>query len=248
MPPNFNPNPNPTNFNQNVVGQPNVAPIAGISPANQPINQQQNKLQPQNPLTQKLPFKKAYYKTLAKGSLITCKYLYWKHDPNPLILVTDVTPEYIRGVNLHYLTFKYVRSLLQTYCGKLQFSYRFIMHDSYIVNSFRTYKKIGISNISVLDCGVINSQLNVRRSFNPQEIKEIRKQIRANFQQQSNINAKEMSQNYINMINTHQDFQGLSKDMRQDGRRGFKQNDLLHNSLVDARIANGRIENPPAQQ
>lgn len=229
MPPNFKSN---LNQQQPVLGQQGnlQSPPAAKKPT---LNQ--------TPLNQKLPFKKAYYKTLAKGSLVTCKYLYWKHDPNPLILVTDVTPEYIRGVNLHYLTFKYVRSLLQYYCGKAHFSYKFIKHDRYIVNSFRTYKRAGISQINVLDCDVINQQLTLRRSFNPQEIKEIKRKIRESFRNETNINAKEMSQNYINMMKPNQGLQNQTNQMRQDGRFTFKPA-ANYNDLINATIAGGRIE------
>ena len=34
------------------------------------------------------------------------------HDPYPMVILTDIWPQYIRGVNLHYLTFPYVKKLI----------------------------------------------------------------------------------------------------------------------------------------
>ena len=173
-------------------------------------------------IQQQLPFRRVYYKTLQKGSLISCQYTFWKHDPNPLVVVTDVMSDKIRGVNLHYLTFNYVRTILSHYCGKPHFGYKFIMHDPYIVNAFRTYKRLGLRKVQMLDCDIINKELKVRRSFNPQEIKEIRKQLRQQLRQRVNPNAAELAQQYTEMISKTPGFEALPADMRQDGRRIFR--------------------------
>lgn len=169
----------------------------------------------------KLPFKRSYYKSLRKGSLISCEYSLWKHDPRPLILVTDVYANRIRGVNLHYLTFNYMKSLLKYYCGKDFMSYSFIKHDAYIINAFRTYKKSGLRKIQALDCDVILSQIGIRRSFNPQEIGEIRRQIKELLQQQMNPTAEQLSQQYTQIIGRDQSFRNNGNEI-QDGRRSFR--------------------------
>lgn len=190
-------------------------PVRGPQPIS-PANRQAARPQPQ----QQLPFRRVYYKTLQKGSLVSCQYTFWKHDPSPLIVVTDVFPDRIRGVNLHYLTFNYVKSLLSHYCGKGHFNYKFIMHDPYIVNAFRTYKKAGLRKVQMLDCDIINQELKVRRSFNPQEIKEIRKQIRQQLRRRVNPNAAELAKQYTEMVSRASGFQ--QPGIMQDGRKTFQ--------------------------
>ena len=208
-------------------GMPTQRPA--MPPARTPQSPQAPRAPKATPESQ-LPFRRVYYKTLRKGSLISCQYTFWKHDANPLIVVTDVgigpqvgLPEGvpgIRGVNLHYLTFNYVRSVLQQYCGKQHFGYKFIMHDPYIVNAFRTYKRMGLRKVQMLDCDVINQELQTRRSLNPQEIKEIRKQIRQQLRQRVNPNAAELAKQYTGMIGTSQDFENQAA--QPDGRRIFR--------------------------
>jgi len=134
---------------------------------------------------------------LQRGTLVSCQYLFWKHDASPLILVTRVLPDRIKGVNLHYLTYNYVRNLILTYCGNSQFDYKFIKPDPYIVNAFRTYKKIGLRKIHFLDCNQIRTQLlpslEGRTRTNPQEMKLIRDMIRQQLQRQVNPTAEEMA-------------------------------------------------------
>jgi len=179
----------------------------------------------QQQLMKKLPFRRVYYKTLRKGSLIYAKYLFWKHDPSPLVVVTDVFADRIRGINLHYLTFKYVKTMLTQYCGKAFFSYRFIMHDAYIVNAFRTYKKAGLRNLQLLDCDQINLQFQERRrayKYNPQEMKAIREQLRHQLAQLAHPRAEELAKQYAEMLATQEGFEELSRELRQDARRAYR--------------------------
>jgi hypothetical protein len=176
-------------------------------------------------LTQALPFRRVYYKSLKKGSLVYAQYLFWAHDANPLILVTDNPhpkyPDQIRGVNLHYLTFKYVKSLLQLYCGK-EFDFKYIAHDPYIVQAFRTYKRAGLRNLQLLDCEVINLQFQERRrayKYNPQELKIIRDQLRQQLERLAHPRASELAGQYAEMLNTQQGFQAPPQ---QDARRAYQ--------------------------
>ena len=182
----------------------------------------QRPIGPPPAIAQQLPFRRIYYKTMQKGTLISGQYMFWKHDPHPLVLVTDVFPDRIRGINLHYLTFRYVKNLLSHYCDKAHFGYKFIMHDHYIVNAFRTYKRAGLRKIQMLDCEGITKELNVRRSLNPQELKVIRKQIRQQLRKQVNPSAAELAKQYVEMISPAPGFETLPPGMRQDARRAFR--------------------------
>lgn len=203
-----------------------MAPLFPLPGAPQPPQRQpQQQLQPtqQPQFLNKLPFKRSYYKTLKKGALVWFNYTFWKHDNTPLVLVTDVMGDRIRGVNLHYLTLRYMKGLLQSYCGKDFFSYRFIKHDQFMVNAFRTYKKSGIRQLNILDCDVLNNSLQNVRSLNPQQVDAIRQQIQQQLQQQLNPTAEQLAQKFQQQIvpQTGQGFTPLQRDQRQDARRKF---------------------------
>jgi hypothetical protein len=100
--------------------------------------------------------------------------------------VSDVMPAYIRGVNLHYLTFPDIIRLLQPNCGNAAFSYSNIKGHSYIggaepntfCRAFRQYKRTGIRQIKVLDCAFLIKVLTTVRSIDPTEVDNIRRAVR----------------------------------------------------------------------
>lgn len=122
---------------------------------------------------------------VGRGSLVTFRYLFHKpgHDPMPLVLITDVWSNYIRGINLHYLTFPVIKGLLfpgpgRSICDSPGFSYQYIKGNEYIVSSFRQYKRNGIDSLKKLNCEFIVNALAISRSFDPNEIQAIRKSVR----------------------------------------------------------------------
>ena len=121
---------------------------------------------------------------LLKGNLITFNYSFWAHDPYPMIIVSNVTPgTRVKGINLHYLTFNYISTLLKTSAGNAAFSYDSIKSDTYISSAFRNYKWQGIRNIRKLDSNFILSIMGMVRSFDINEIEAIRTSV----QQQMNV-------------------------------------------------------------
>lgn len=124
-------------------------------------------------------------KQIAKGSLVTFNYLYHKpgHDPAPLVIITDIWQNYIRGINLHYLTFPIIKNILQSYCDNVGFSYSNIRGDEYIVSAFRQYKRLGIRQIKKLDCAFLLNVLASVRTFDPNEVEAIRKSVRQQIRQ-----------------------------------------------------------------
>ena len=123
--------------------------------------------------------------TVARGSLVTFSYLFHKpgHDPVPLVLITDVWDKYVRGINLHYLTFPVIKKLMfpgpgQSICESPQFTYQYIKGNDYIVSAFRQYKRNGIESLKKLNCEFIVNALAISRSFDPNEIEAIRKSVR----------------------------------------------------------------------
>lgn len=139
--------------------------------------------------------------TIVRGSLITFNYLFHKpppgHDPWPLVLVTDVNYKgglYLRGCNIHYLTFPVIKKLMfpspgQSICENPQFSYQYIKGDAYIKSAFRQYKKNGIQSVRKLDCKFIVNALAMSRSFDPNEIEAIRRSVREQIRRLANPQA-----------------------------------------------------------
>lgn len=131
-------------------------------------------------------------KTLTKGSLIAFNYMFWKHDAYPLIIITDILPKYIRGVNLHYLTFPYIKRLLQPNCNNPSFSYYNIKLDRYLVSSFRTYKRQGIRSVKKFDCSFLLNIMKTVRSFDINELDNIRRFVQDQMSQQINPTADQI--------------------------------------------------------
>ena len=84
-------------------------------------------------------------KSITRGSLISFSYPQSMavtpnviHDPYPMVIVTDIWPNYVRGLNLHYLTFPYIKKILTQHGGNAGFSYSNIKPDKYMANAFRT--------------------------------------------------------------------------------------------------------------
>jgi len=141
-------------------------------------------------------------KTITKGSLISFRYpksfsisdpFYQIHDTAPLIIITDIWPKYIRGVNLHYLTFPYIKRILQNYGGNQGFGYSNIKPDRYMANAFRMYVRIGIQQPKRLDTEFLLNVLGSVRSFSPDELEKIRENIRKQIQHRLQAKANELT-------------------------------------------------------
>ncbi len=139
-------------------------------------------------------------KPLTKGSLVSFNYQFFKHDPYPLIVITDIFKDYIRGVNLHYLTFPFVKRILSAHCDNMMFSYFIIKNDAYIVNAFRTYKRLGVKQLKKLDCGFLLRVLEGVRTFNPAEVEAMRQYVRDQLRQQVNPRAEATGEQYMGMM------------------------------------------------
>lgn len=131
--------------------------------------------------------------TVVRGSLVTFSYIFHKpgHDPAPMVLITDIWDKYIRGINLHYLTFPVIKKLIfpspgQSICDSPQFTYQYIKGNDYIVSAFRQYKRNGIISLKKLDCQFIVNAMAISRSFDPNEIEAIRKSVREQIQRMAN--------------------------------------------------------------
>jgi hypothetical protein len=136
---------------------------------------------------------------ITRGSLISFSYPQSYavipnviHDPYPMVIITDIWPKYIRGLNLHYLTFPYIKRILTQYGGK-NFSYYHIRPDKYMANAFRMYVRQGIRQPKRLDSEWLIRVLNSVRSFSPSELERIRMSIQKQIQDRLQVKAGELT-------------------------------------------------------
>lgn len=128
-------------------------------------------------------------KVVHKGNVINFFYIGQRfkksiHDPYPLVLVSDIFTDAVRGINLNLLDAPYVTSLIKTYLDT-PFSYVNIKTDNYITNAFRTYKRSGISSLRMMDGDFLKGLAAVARSLDVNEIEQIRSQIETLIRQAS---------------------------------------------------------------
>lgn len=124
---------------------------------------------------------------VTQGGLIVFHYMMWKNDPTPVVIVSSVVPGVmIKGVNLHYLSFPYVKRVLGIGGGNPSFSYYNIKADRYLSGAFRSYSWSGIdfSSMRVLDTKFLLQTMRMVNSFDPLQIRAIRQQIESQLNQQ----------------------------------------------------------------
>lgn len=148
---------------------------------------------------------------VGKGSLI--KFYYSGipgksviHDHNPVVILYSMQGKgsdktVIRGVNIRYLTFPYIKHLLgTTNCDNPMISYNNIKGDKYITDAFRSYKRVGIKRLRKLDCNFILSVLSGMRSFHPSEIDQMRNYVREALKSLQQPRPTGMAKDYMDWI------------------------------------------------
>lgn len=159
------------------------------------------------------------------------------HDPYPMVIITDIWPKYIRGVNLHYLTFPYVQRLLTNFGGK-SFSYSHIRNDKYMANAFRMYARMGVQQPKRLDTEWLLSVLGSVRSFSPGELEKIRSNIQQQIQHRLQAKANELT-------SYEQWRKGLTdSQQRQLRAKGLEAQNIITGGM-DRNLINEPLEQPP---
>jgi hypothetical protein len=176
-------------------------------------------------------------KKITRGTLLSFHYPHSLanppnriHDSYPMIIVTDIWPKYIRGVNLHYLNFHYVKLLLNVLGEKPSATYssQYIKGDINVrggkdsAGAFRTYFRSGIQMPKKLDVEFLKMILTQVRSFAPNEVERIRNEIEAQIQQRLQARADELSSFEAakkEAIKRSQNFNELRAALSQSQRR-----------------------------
>lgn len=124
------------------------------------------------------------------GSLVSFNYASWKNDPYPLIIVIENDPakDKISGVNLHYLTFRDIKEVISR-AGKMGFSYRSVSDSRPFRDAYRSYKKVGIRQMKILDPSYLLGVMGMVRSYDPAEVQIIRRQVQEQIRRQINPKA-----------------------------------------------------------
>lgn len=199
--------------------------------------------------------------TLKKGSLISFEYPKSFamipniiHDPRPMLIITDIfAPNYIRGLNLHYLTFNYVQKILQIYSGNASFSYANIKPDAYMATAFRMYNLRGVLRPKRLDSEWLKTVLVSVRSFDAGELEKIRASIEQQIQARLQAKANELTayEEYRNSLTRAQQAQFAARAAGvQDALTGGLQRNLINPqpTRVPLNPANIQPNSQPAQE
>lgn len=131
---------------------------------------------------------------VGKGDLVMFNYTSFVNDPYPLVVVSGLDPKrsLLKGVNLHYLTFNYIKKILSV--ATPVFSYQGnVKGDAYITNAFRSYKIPAVRQVKKLDKNFLIEIMSVVRSFDPSEIKAIKDSINKQLRQKVNPTAEDLS-------------------------------------------------------
>jgi hypothetical protein len=133
------------------------------------------------------------------GSLISFNYKFFKHDPNPTVILTKILPDYLVGINIHYLTYNDIKRLLNpkevNACKNKGFGYPLVKNKAYIIKGFRVYKRKGIQNLKYLDCDKMIQMMGLKKVVNPKEAREINKQVEKQINRKTNVKANQITEN-----------------------------------------------------
>jgi hypothetical protein len=154
---------------------------------------------------QKRPFRMG--EQMLPGSIISFSYKSWKHDPSPLVIVTDSTQSpitlsdgrrvnpRIRGLNLNYLPATFLTQAIQ-YHGQAGFSYRAIAGNKTLTNAFRHYKWVfgNITNIRIIDTEDIVRRAKIAREHDPNLNDVMNDLINQQTNEPTNISADQLAQ------------------------------------------------------
>lgn len=137
--------------------------------------------------------------TINIGSIISFKYSFFKHDPNPTIIITKVLGDYIVGINFHYLSYNDLKKLLDpkqiNACKNRRFGYPLLKGKSYIIKGFRVYKRKGIQSLKYLDCEKMLQMMGLKAIVKQKIDKETNRNIEKQINRKTNVKAKDITEN-----------------------------------------------------
>lgn len=139
-----------------------------------------------------------------RGDLVSFNYpkscavdFYQIHDPSPIIIITDVFGDRIRGLNLHYLPMNLIRQAIRVNQNSGGYSYAKIRGDITLRNIFRIYIRRCMLNVKRLDAQYLLSMLDVNTKYTPEELDGIRASIRDQMNRDVNVEVPQPEENTL---------------------------------------------------
>jgi hypothetical protein len=133
------------------------------------------------------------------GSIVRFNYSFAKEDRNPVVLIVRNNGPYYEGLNLHYIRAQPLMQLIsptgKNACGNKLFNWAAdIKPNQYINKSYRKYKKIGVTNLQVLNCDFLRRIIAASAKLNIQDLTALRTNIEQQINQEVNTNVS----NFLN--------------------------------------------------
>lgn len=113
---------------------------------------------------------------MKSGDIISFNYAAARRDNNPLVLITDITPEYVRGVNLHYLPYSSASAAVANAAGK-QTSYQSISPNSKWKAAFRMYRRSYMRSQKVLNWDRLQRTISGLNDLPPADRRALQERI-----------------------------------------------------------------------
>lgn len=182
-------------------------------------------------------------KNISRGSLVAFHYPTSHaqrpnpiHDPYPMVIITDIWPHMMRGVNLHYLTFPYIKTILTNSCNNMNYNYQGnIKSDAYIANAFRSYFRLGMRNVRKLDGEFLVRILSAVRSFSESEIERVKQEIRNQILQNTQIKADQLTK--LNNRNINKNTNQLQQTLQRGVTEGLIYPQQMGNGTKSSNLA-----------
>lgn len=111
------------------------------------------------------------------GVMLSFDYLFWQHDPRPLIITcryvglygANLPENLLAGFNLHYLPFGLIRMLIRGFTNDPQGTIRAGLRHQTTKLVYRTYKIKGISQARRIDWNSFMQRVAIMRQFTAAE-------------------------------------------------------------------------------
>lgn len=111
------------------------------------------------------------------GVILSFSYMFWRHDPRPLVLASKYVPKYganlrenlLAGFNIHYVPMHMVRAFIRAHVWQVAVATQAALRHPILKKSYRTYKVGGISQARRIDYRSFVENVNSLSKLSPEE-------------------------------------------------------------------------------
>jgi hypothetical protein len=127
-------------------------------------------------------------------------YLFWRHDPRPLVLASKYVPKYgtnlrenlLAGFNIHYVPMHMIRAFIRSHVWQVAVTTQAALRHPILKKSYRTYKIGGIAQVRKIDYRTFIQNVESLNKLSPSErenlILSVEAQIAANPRDITSVN------------------------------------------------------------